>query len=696
MLDTTMDNYRNEIFLIKELLKKNPRGLNIREIADCLNYNRNSIAKYLDILTSREEADVRIHGKAKVYYLSQNVPVSDLMEFSSKFIVVLNRDLRIVQVNDAFSRFSKIPKNQLLQLKIDEIPADIFLDPAISDAINCALSGNEITKEFSVKINPGTLVISVTFTPTRFQDQSGGVILIFEDITRKKEIERALKKSEEKYRNLIENLSDVVITVDCDGIITYVSPRIASFGYKPEDIVSKKYDILIFPDDRKEVYQHFKKLKKTKKMTIPPTFRILDRSNTPVWVESNGKIQYDESGVITGVTGVLRDVTGRKRAEEEILALTKKNEEVLRIARMGYWEFDFKTKTFLFNDRFYSLLGLTAEEAGGYRMPVETFAQTYVPAERGGDVMDILPWIRATADPRSQMQFESCVLRADGERRDVNVWIQVEKDPGGEILSVYGVTQDITDRRRAEEALRASEARYWSLVGLLPDAVVVHGDGKIVYVNPACTRILGGAAAEEIVGKPVLSFVHPDDHGIVLEHIRRMTDTKCTIPLTEERFLTLNGEVIIVEVTSTMSIYQGKPSFMVVFRDITSRRETEEFLRLSEEQARLLLQKASDAVYVLDVSRGKPGKILEVNDAGCRMLGYTREELIGMSVTDIDKTGFKILVPDLIRETLENGHELFETMHCVKGGCPVPVEVGVRLFPLQGKPAILTIVREKS
>jgi len=76
--------------------------MNIREISDALRINRNSVAKYLDVLTTREEVDFKVFGKSKVYYLSQRVPVTKLIGFSSNLMVILNRDLEIVQINDAF------------------------------------------------------------------------------------------------------------------------------------------------------------------------------------------------------------------------------------------------------------------------------------------------------------------------------------------------------------------------------------------------------------------------------------------------------------------------------------------------------------------------------------------------------------------------------------------------------------------
>ena len=154
----------------------------------------------------------------------------------------------------------------------------------------------------------------------------------------------------------------------------------------------------------------------------------------------------------------------------------------------------------------------------------------------------------------------------------------------------FGITslRERAARSRAERAQKESEENYRSLVELMPDAVVVHRDDIIVYVNPACVRIVGGKSPEDIVGKPLDRFIHPEDRDLVAERVRRMQQEGTSTPLSEQELLTLDGRVIWVEITGAPILYQDLPSTVVAFRDITGRKQAEEALvRHAEELARL-------------------------------------------------------------------------------------------------------------
>ena len=148
-------------------------------------------------------------------------------------------------------------------------------------------------------------------------------------------------------------------------------------------------------------------------------------------------------------------VTERQRAEESLRQLSRKNEEALRIARMGHWEFDVTTRMFTFNDQYYTLHGTTVLEAGGYQMTAEEFARKYVHPDDAHLVKEHIQEAVAADNPDFELQAEARILRTNGESRWVTLWFRVEKDAQGKTIKLYGVNQDITERRRAEEALRS-------------------------------------------------------------------------------------------------------------------------------------------------------------------------------------------------------------------------------------------------
>ena len=147
------------------------------------------------------------------------------------------------------------------------------------------------------------------------------------------------------------------------------------------------------------------------------------------------------------------------------------------------------------------------------------------------------------------------------------------------------------EKRALEDRVRESEERYRNLVELSPDAVAVHCDGRIVFVNNAGARLIGTENPEELIGRPILDFIHPDSREMAEGRIREMKEEGKKGPPVEEKFLRLDGTVIDVEVAALPFTYQGKRGVQVVAHNITGRKQAErEIKKLNED----LIQRASE------------------------------------------------------------------------------------------------------
>ncbi len=288
----------------------------------------------------------------------------------------------------------------------------------------------------------------------------------------------------------------------------------------------------------------------------------------------------------------------------------------------------------------------------------------------------------------------------DAINNGVNFYLQKGGSPTAQFAELAHKIRQAVGRKRAEDSrmkaeqdLRESEEKYRSLVDLVPDAVLVHREGMIVYVNPECVRLVGANNPDEIIGKNMLPYIHPDDRPMALEHLRLMKEKGVTIPLAEERLLRLDGQLFTVEITARPVMYQGLPSVIVVFRDITDRKKKEDELRAayeqigaaeeelrgqydelargdriireSEEKYRSLMDLAPIAVLV-----HREGKIIYANPESVRLSkAGSVEDLIGREM-------LPLIHPDDVPITLEHFRQMSK-------GATIPL-TEMRIFTIDG------------
>ena len=192
--------------------------------------------------------------------------------------------------------------------------------------------------------------------------------------------------------------------------------------------------------------------------------------------------------------------------------------------------------------------------------------------------------------------WEQRFVRLDGSIVDVEVNVGMIMDRG--VVARQVVIRDISARKRMEEQLRQSEVRYRKLVETSPDATFIIRDVRIDYANAAALRLLGASTAEQVVGKPILTFVHPDCHAAARERIDYVDRTGQGSSLRETRYVRLDGSVVDVEISATMIMDEGTPARHVVVRDISARKRVEQALRFSEERYRMLVESSPDATLI--------------------------------------------------------------------------------------------------
>ncbi|MFO1424845.1 MAG: PAS domain S-box protein [Candidatus Competibacteraceae bacterium] len=429
--------------------------------------------------------------------------------------------------------------------------------------------------------------------------------------------ERDLATSEARYRSVIANAPVVLFQFDEHGVFTLSEGKgLTRLGLAAGEAVGQSLFELY--RDYPEVCEYARRALggEALQCALRAGDIFFEVSYSSVW-NCDGRIQ---------VTGVAMDITERQRAEDSLRHLARQDEEALRIARMGHWEFDIATGLFTFNDQYLALHGLTAETAGSYRMSAQKFACKYVHPEDAHLVSEYIRQAIESTDPRFEVRAEARLLRADGEPFDVTVWFRVEKDSQGRTVKLFGANQDITDRKQTEQKLRQSERQYRELVENANSIILRwNRQGEITFINEFGLKFFG-YSPEELIGQHVVGTIVPSDESTGRD-LRPLMDDICLHPERFERNINENmrrdGERVWVS-WANKAVLNDQGQVVEVFSvgsDITDRKRAEaESARLQALLQSVILQSPVPMTLVL------PDGTISLFSESCRAILGGAEE----------------------------------------------------------------------
>ena len=447
------------------------------------------------------------------------------------------------------------------------------------------------------------------------------------DIAARKRAEEALAVSEARYRGLFDTMMDGLVVVDMAGTLQEFNETYRKMlGYAADELRTKTYAELTperwHAEEAKVVAEQI--LPRGYSDVYEKEYRRKDGSVFPVELRT---FLLREEGRPSAMWAIVRDVTERKRSE-----LTNKHlyEEVQRekdllsalLESMGeeVWFADNRGRFVLANPSALTQFGLNA--VGG--VAVEKMARSLEVLRPDGTPRPVeeAPPLRALRGEVVVNQEELVRTPATGELRNRQVSAAPVKDRGGTVIGSVSVVRDVTDRRRAEASLRASEQRYRDLVELSPDAIFVNRDGRVEFVNQAALSLFGAEHAGQLVGRPALDLFHPDSHALVRERIRRVL-AGSRVPVVREQVLRLDGSTREVEVVAAPFRDDQGIAIQVVLHDVTEQLRRESALRASEEHFRELVRFLPIPIAFSDPG----GRVVTINDRFTELLGYTLEDI---------------------------------------------------------------------
>ena len=376
--------------------------------------------------------------------------------------------------------------------------------------------------------------------------------------------------------------------------------------------------------------------------------------------------------VVTALTARL------KRRGQELGESKASLEATQRIAHVGWWERDLSSGDLTLSDEVCRIFGV---------QPVDLLHTRWLdllhPEDRAR-VAEAAAAALVRGGPRYDVEYR--VARSDGSVRAVRSQGDVTWDDAGRPLRQFGVLQDITELRQAEQEVRASEARFRTFADHATDAFFLLDDhSTILDVNrQACESL--GYRREELIGKHRREFDAGLDEVSVESLKQRIAAGEPVTFETDHR--RKDGTTFPVEVR-VGQFDQGGRRLLCLARDITERKRAEDELRASEARFRTFVDYAIDGFFLLDIN----SIVLDINRQGCENLGYSREELIGQHRSLFDPDLDQVSIARLAQHRFTGETVTFESHHRRKDGTSFPVEVRVRAFE-QGGRRFLALVRD--
>jgi len=465
----------------------------------------------------------------------------------------------------------------------------------------------------------------------------------------KNDLSDELWKSRSRYDSLFEQASDPIMITDRKGVFLDVNPALCKlFGYSKEELLGANISMLMNPEEFRVDPIRFDLLIAGQSILRERSMKHKD--GRIISVEANAKMLPEGS-----ILAIARDITDRKLAEENL----RKQEADFRMLIGQASDGIFMTlpggKIIDVNTYGADLVGYTHEELLGWNI-----ADLFLEED-----------IRNNPLRYDEISMGHSVLTERKIRRRDGALIEVETKSNqisdGRVLSIM---RDITERKKSERKLIESETKFRKIVERAPVAIGCYDENRdLIFVNRKFTEV-SGYEPEEIPTMDVfrhLIFRDPGYRDYVYD-----TWTVNKAEQIEVQIQTKSGELKMVEATRAVS----EDMTFVIAHDITERKKAEDLLRKSEQNFRLLIEQASDWIFICGVD----GSIIEANLTACKNLGFERQQLLVMNIADLFFDPEHAFESIRMNNLLEGKTILVESMVKKADGTPIEVEVSAKML----------------
>lgn len=669
-----VEKFPDEISAIRAMLSEHPEGLTIRSISALLGMNRNSVAKYLEMLQMQGGLTLKRSGPSKIYCLADKLPAAAVLKLTKSHVIIFDQLLTAADVNDSFTDLLKISKKEILGKSLEDLPFVVQSHPDLLTLIKEGIRGKESKTSASIKTEYRLIHCMLTCSPVFFENGSNGVSLIID-------LEQEPKNGDVPDKNGDDSLnspdeSEYICRFAPDGTLTYVNSAYSVLLQKTRaELIGHTWRPSI-PDSE---YQKIIKALHSTKSAHPVAsveLKVITPMGNSQWQRWKFRNLLDEYGKSTGYQATGLDITELKKLEqknsknaEEIDKLLQEhkveiqdlNKQIFKeIAchekthfQLQFTEFAMDNASYMITwigrDGRFVYMNREAQRVLGYHYR-DVISKKFIDIIAG---VFSFPWDDVWEKIKTDQHYalEIGLVTSKGKEIPVEMVLNYLEFKDKQYCCCFA--RDITEKKKSEDSLKESEQKYRdifekSILGLFKSTP----DGKLIDANDAFARMYGYSNAAEIlaaglnIGNDI--YADPNDRKEVLRilaengkienyetlHFKR-DGTRFWISITARTIRNKDGDVV---------VYDG------TYVDITRRKLAEIALKESEHKYRTLVENIPEKIFIKDTSLA----YVSCNEHFARDLGIGVDAIAG-------KTDFDFFSHDLAEKYREDDRSVMES-----------------------------------
>ena len=586
------------------------------------------------------------------------------------------------------------------RIKALEVGAEAFIAKPIdqSELVAQIRAMAKIKSSQELKLSENARLAALVAERTRELNANHIATLnLLEDLKQENEARRkteeALRASEEKYRFMTENSSDVIWHLDANFVCDYISPSDERMrGYHSDEVIGTSLLDILKPEGIETVKRvNAARLADEKNNIKTGSIRYeleqLCKDGSWIWTEANASVHYDEKGEIIGYHGASRDITERKRAQDALWESEEKYRTLIQYSSDPIFSYN-KDNTYRFvNEAFAKAFE---------RHPAEIIGKTPLSIMSQDEAENRLEFVRRVFQTKQKGESEVKVVQSTGEKHYYLTMADPIFDSEGEVAFVTCISKDITERKLAENALKVEKRKVETYLNIAQVILVAFDkEGSINLLNKKGYQVLGYEPGELINKNWFNTCVPPEEVDSVKKIFEQIISGRSeAFNYHENTILTKNGERRTIAWNNTW-VTDNKGNIIGALssgEDITERKMAEEALRMSEEKYSTVFQTSP---YAITITSSADSKILDVNDAFTTISGYSREEALQNSILGLNlwtnTEDRESVVASLIKDKHVNSKE---TVFQRKDGKLMTGLYSAQMLSLDGKTLILSSIND--